>query len=171
MTPYLSAGSHTIKFRVYDKQGVSNFGVRARFDDVTTTGFTLANGDFEGGNTGWGLQCDGSHWTGGANALADDNSYILSFPWSTASSAGSYGQAAQTVSVTAASSYSISFWDKDDFTGPTAGYHFKQRPVDNTVVSEEDVAGGDAGWHLVTKDLTPYLSAGTHTHNQVPRLR
>jgi hypothetical protein len=163
LKPYLSTGAHTIKFRVYDKQGVSNFGVRARFDDVTTTGFTLANGDFEGGNTGWTFTASGSHWTGGANAAASDNSYGLSFPWSTASSAGWYAQAAQTVSVPTASSYSITFWDKDDFTGPTAGYHFKQLLVDNMVVWEEDVAGGDAGWHLVTKDLTPYLAAGTHT--------
>ncbi len=48
----------------------------------------------------------------------------------------------------------LHFRERDDFTGPTAGYHFKQLLMDGTVVWEEDVAGGSPTWREVAVDLT-----------------
>ena len=48
----------------------------------------------------------------------------------------------------------LRFLERDDFTGETAGYHYKQLLLDGTVVWEEDVAGGSPTWHKVTVDVT-----------------
>ena len=48
----------------------------------------------------------------------------------------------------------LRFRERDDFTGATAGYHFKQLLVNGTVVWEEDVAGGSNAWREVTVDVT-----------------
>jgi len=48
----------------------------------------------------------------------------------------------------------LRFLERDDFTGPTAGYHFKQLLVNSNIVWEEDVAGGPNDWHQVEVDVT-----------------
>lgn len=78
----------------------------------------------------------------------------LSCPWNTPSSAGDFMMASQSAKVLPADRYVLSFRERDDFTGPTTGYHFKQLLVDGAVVWEEDVAGGSAAWRKVTVDVT-----------------
>jgi hypothetical protein len=65
--------------------------------------------------------------------------------------------ASQAAKVLPADRYIFQFRERDDFTGETAGYHFKQLLVDGSVVWEEDVAGGQATWHRITVDLTPHV--------------
>lgn len=53
LDPYLAAGdtSATLTFRLYEKNGVSNFGLQYLVTDVAGTGVTVADPDFSG--TGW----------------------------------------------------------------------------------------------------------------------
>ncbi len=78
----------------------------------------------------------------------------LSYPWDTPSSAGDFVTASQSAKVPPADRYVLTFRERDDFTGPTAGYHFKQVLVDEAVVWEEDVAGGSPAWRKITVDVT-----------------
>jgi hypothetical protein len=50
-----------------------------------------------------------------------------------------YGMAEQSAKVLPADRYELRFLERDDFTGATAGYHYKQLLLDGTVVWEEDV--------------------------------
>ncbi len=81
----------------------------------------------------------------------------IGYPWYKPSRAGDYGMASQTAKVLPAQRYEVQFLELDDYTGPTAGYHFKQLLVDGTVVWEEDVAGGTNARHKVTVDLTRHV--------------
>jgi len=78
----------------------------------------------------------------------------LAFPAATSSQAGDFVAAEQSAKVTAGGRQIVSFRERDDFPGPTAGYHFKQLLVDGAVVWEADVAGGNAGWQSVDVDVT-----------------
>ena len=78
----------------------------------------------------------------------------LSYPYSQPSHAGDFIQAAQTVTVLTSGRATLGFSEKDDFCGKTEGYHFKQLLVDDAVVWEQDVAGGDAKWQDVRVDVT-----------------
>ena len=51
----------------------------------------------------------------------------------------------------------VRFDEQDDFTAATAGYHFKQLLVGDTVVWERDVAGGAAAWQRVEVDVTQHV--------------
>ncbi len=66
----------------------------------------------------------------------------FSHPWNTPSQAGDFVMASLQAKVLPADRYRLRFRERDDFTGPTAGYHFKQVLVDGSVVWEDDVAGG-----------------------------
>jgi hypothetical protein len=91
-------------------------------------------------------------------AILNDEAVVapceLGYPWYTPSSRGDFVMASQTAGVLAAEQYAISVRERDDFTGPTAGYHFKQLLVDGAVVWEEDVAGGAAAWRTIRVDVT-----------------
>ena len=50
--------------------------------------------------------------------------------------------------------YQIRFLDRDGYTGPTDGYHFKQLLIDGKVVWEEDVAGNPDGSQEVVVNVT-----------------
>jgi hypothetical protein len=78
----------------------------------------------------------------------------LSFPPGTSSQAGDFVMASQSAKVLPADRYVLSFRERDDFTGQTAGYHFKQLLVDGAVVWEQDLAGGPVGWHKIVVDVT-----------------
>jgi hypothetical protein len=78
----------------------------------------------------------------------------IAYPWSTPSHAGDYCVASQTAKVMPADRYQIQFSERDEFTGRTSGYHYKQFLVDGSVVWEEDVAGGTSAWQKVTVDVT-----------------
>jgi hypothetical protein len=88
------------------------------------------------------------------NDVRTANSGDLSYPWSTKSRPGDFIQAAQTVAVQPAARTLVRFRERDDYRGPTTGYHFKQLLVNDAVVWEQDVAGGDPGWQNVTVDVT-----------------
>jgi hypothetical protein len=81
----------------------------------------------------------------------------LSYPPGTRSHPGDYVTASQSAKVRSADRYVLQFSENDNFTGPTAGYHYKQVLVDGAVVWEEDVAGGTSGWHKVTIDVSQQL--------------
>ncbi|HIE51169.1 MAG TPA: hypothetical protein EYP85_05380, partial [Armatimonadetes bacterium] len=82
----------------------------------------------------------------------------LSYPRYTPSQAGEFVKVTQTARVLPADRYTIRFRERDDFTGQTAGYHFKQLLVDGKVVWEQDVAGGEAGWRSVVVDVTELVA-------------
>ncbi|MCX6910953.1 MAG: hypothetical protein NTY01_23325 [Verrucomicrobia bacterium] len=88
------------------------------------------------------------------NDVRTTNSGELSYPWSTPSRAGDFIQAAQTVKAQPAARAKICFRERDDYRGPTTGYHFKQLLVDDAVVWEQDVADGGPAWQDVAVDVT-----------------
>lgn len=81
----------------------------------------------------------------------------FSYPWNKPSRVGDYGLASQTAKVLPGDRYDIQFLERDDFTGPTTGYHYKQLLLDRIVVWEQDVAGGTNAWHKVTVDVTRHV--------------
>ena len=85
----------------------------------------------------------------------------LSYPSGTSSKAGDFVLASQSAQVRPADRYMLTFRERDSFTGPTAGYHFKQLLVDGVVVWEQDVAGGPAAWRTVTVDVTERVRGKT----------
>ncbi|HEY5912042.1 MAG TPA: hypothetical protein VJA21_15670, partial [Verrucomicrobiae bacterium] len=76
------------------------------------------------------------------------------YPWDTPSHEGDFVMASQAAKVQAGGRCRIDFRERDDFNGPTAGYHFKQVLVDSKPVWEEDVAGGPTGWRQIQVDVT-----------------
>ena len=57
----------------------------------------------------------------------------------------------------------ISFFVKDNYTGKTKRYHWMELLLDEEVIWEADVAGGDAEWQKVSLDLTRYLKERKRT--------
>ena len=88
------------------------------------------------------------------NDVRTANAGELSYPWSTPSRTGDFIHAAQTATVQSGARAKIRFREKDDFRGKTTGYHFKQLLVDDAVVWEQDVAGGEPKWDNVEVDVT-----------------
>ena len=85
----------------------------------------------------------------------------LSFPWNTPSQAGDFVSASISAPVTSRVRVHLRFDEHDDFTGPTAGYHFKQVTVDGAVVWQQDVADGTNAWQSIDLDLTPTVRGKT----------
>ena len=86
----------------------------------------------------------------------------LSFPWSTPSQPGDFVRASQSAKVLPDGRQRLRFRERDDFTGATAGYHFKQLLVNDAVVWEADVAGGTNAWREVTVDVTAAAQGRTN---------
>jgi hypothetical protein len=80
----------------------------------------------------------------------------LTFPHYTPSHEGDFVSVSQ-IAIAGGSPQILTFLEHDDFTGPTAGYHFKQLLVNDSVVWEEDVAGGTNGWQEIRIDVTEHL--------------
>lgn len=78
----------------------------------------------------------------------------LAFPHYTPSHEGDFVMASQSATVSSGSHHSLRFLERDDFTGPTAGYHFKQLLVNNSVAWEEDVVSGSNVWREIKVDVT-----------------
>ena len=70
---------------------------------------------------------------------------VITYPWDAPSTAGEGGFLTQTARVTDAANASLTVSYRDDFAGPTEGYHFMQVRVGDEVAWEEDVAGADEG--------------------------
>jgi len=62
--------------------------------------------------------------------------------------------ASQSARILPGTNHRLRFWERDDFTGATAGYHFKQLLLNDKVIWEEDVAGGTNDWRRVEVDLS-----------------
>lgn len=86
----------------------------------------------------------------------------LTYPWDKPSQAGDYAMASQSAKVLPADRYEVRFQERDDFTGSTAGCHFKQLLIDGHVVWEEDVAGGSNGFQKVTVDVSRQVRGKTN---------
>lgn len=86
----------------------------------------------------------------------------ISYPRNMPSRAGDYGLAEQSAEVLPAKRYELRFLERDNFTGKTAGFHYKQLLLDGNVVWEEDVAGGSPAWHKVTVDVTRRVQGKSH---------
>jgi hypothetical protein len=91
---------------------------------------------------------------------------VMAYPWGTPSQPGDSVEISREVAVKPdAPRYEISLDDRDDFIGPTDGYHFKQLLIDGAVAWEEDVAGGggpegspgDPDWHTVTVNVADHV--------------
>jgi hypothetical protein len=78
----------------------------------------------------------------------------FTYPWNEPSREGDFVMASQSAQVLPGGPCRLRFRERDDFTGPTAGYHFKQVLVDGTVAWEDDVAGGQPAWRPVDVDVT-----------------
>jgi hypothetical protein len=81
----------------------------------------------------------------------------LSYPWGTPSSPGDFVAVSQRAKVLLQEKHFIRFRQRDDFVGPTSGYHFKQLLIDGDVVWEEDVAGGTKQWQEVVVDVSEFV--------------
>ena len=79
-------------------------------------------------------------------------------PWSARSSAGDFAAASVAAQVLRGGRSVVRFRERDDYGGPTAGYHFKQLLVDDAVVWEEDVAGTKSQWREVAVDVDRYTA-------------
>jgi hypothetical protein len=94
-----------------------------------------------------------------ARAVLDGQSSVmpcqLSCPWNTPTQPGDFVSASIPVRVTVPALGHIRFFERDDFNGPTDGYHFKQVLLDDNVIWEQDVAGGTNAWHQVDLDVAP----------------
>jgi len=79
----------------------------------------------------------------------------LSFPHYTPSKAGDFIMISQTARLQPGPHphARLRFRERDDFTGPTSGYHFKQVLVEGKVAWEEDVAGGTNEWRQIDLDM------------------
>jgi len=86
----------------------------------------------------------------------------LSFPHSTPSRPGDFVQASQSAKLLPAARHRLTFRERDDFSAATAGYHFKQLLLNDTVLWEEDVAGGTNAWREITVDLPSAVLSATN---------
>lgn len=86
----------------------------------------------------------------------------LSCPWGTPTQPGDFASATTSGRVSSSDHVKLRFLEEDDFTGPTAGYHFKQLLADGEVVWEDDAAAGTSDWREITVDLTPKLHGKTN---------
>ena len=78
----------------------------------------------------------------------------MSFPHYTTSKAGDFISTSEEVAITATNRVKVRFREREDYTGPTSGYHFKQLLLNGKVIWEEDVAGGTNGWRDVAIEFS-----------------
>jgi len=101
-----------------------------------------------------------------AHAILNDEAIAvageLAFPPGTLSAPGDFVQASQSARLLPGQSRRLVFRERDDYTGPTAGYHFKQLLLNGAVVWEEDVAGGSNAWRELTVELPATAGLGTN---------
>ena len=84
-------------------------------------------------------------------ALAQPGTFF--FPHSTTSQPNDFVVISQSVKILPGS-HKLRFLERDDYTGPTTGYHFKQLLVNGNVVWEQDVSGGTNEWRPVEVDVS-----------------
>lgn len=94
--------------------------------------------------------------------IQEPERHLISWPWQTRSTAGSAAAIRRQMRVAPGGRTVIRFSQRDDYTGPTTGYHFKQLLIDRLVVWEEDVGGGDRSWREVAVDVTSRTAGKTY---------
>jgi hypothetical protein len=87
----------------------------------------------------------------------------ITFPHYTPSHEGDFVMVTQSATASG-NRQSLTFLERDDFTGPTSGYHFKQLLVNNSVAWEEDVAGGTNGWRKINVDVTEHVRGASNVN-------
>ena len=95
-----------------------------------------------------------SAWNLLNDRIDDPERMVISYPWNQDSVKGSQASRSLTLGGEGEGPHRIVFKQRDDYTGPTTGYHVKEMLVDNQIVWEEDVAGGDREWEEFPIDLT-----------------
>src|SRR2546422_809768 len=90
----------------------------------------------------------------------------LSCPWNTPTRAADFVSAGLPARVLSTNCARLRFREADDYTGRTAGYHFKQLLVDDSVVWEQDVAGGAVRARGIGRRIpsTPRRTGFARTH-------
>ena len=78
---------------------------------------------------------------------------VASFPGEARSEPGQFVAAGVEVDIPKSGPAELSFGFSDTFTGPTAGYHFAEVAVGETVLFERDVAGGTDRPQAVRLDI------------------
>jgi len=96
------------------------------------------------------------------NGKAQANPGELSFPNYMPSHAGDFVIVSTWARGYPGARHRLGFRERDDYTGQTAGYHFKQLLIDGKVVWEEDVAGGTNAWRTISLDATEWLDRATN---------
>jgi hypothetical protein len=87
----------------------------------------------------------------------------LAFPHYTPSHEGDFVMVTQSATASG-NRQSLRFLERDDFSGPTSGYHFKQLLVNDAVAWEEDVAGGTNGWREINVDVTEQVRGASNVN-------
>ena len=124
----------------------------------------LKNPGFEE-DGGWQVVTQGSRFQA---AFSDDTSqtgqksFAVSLAGESPTKKKDFAGIVQVVELTHADK-GISFFVKDNYTGKTKRYHWMELLLDEEVIWEADVAGGDAEWQKVSLDLTRYLKEGKRT--------
>ena len=114
---------------------------------------------------GWQVVTQGSRFQA---AFSDDTSqtgqksFAVSLGWESPTKKKDFAGIVQVVELTHADK-GISFFVKDNYMGKTKRYHWMELLLDEEVIWEADVAGGDAEWQKVSLDLTRYLKEGKRT--------
>ena len=86
----------------------------------------------------------------------------IEYPKNTPSTGGYYGQVSQRISVSDASTRTLSFYETDDYNGTTSGYHYLQALLDGHVVWQADAAASSDGlWHHISVNVTSALAGKT----------
>ena len=89
-----------------------------------------------------------------------ETAIVASFPGNARSEPGQFVAASVQVEIPKSGPAELCFQFADTFTGPTAGYHFAEVLVGETVVFERDVAGGTDTPQSVRLDLRRALPQG-----------
>ncbi len=88
--------------------------------------------------------------------------HLISYPWQTRSAIGSAASIRRQMRVIPGERCEIRFSQRDDYTGLTTGYHFKELLIDGRIVWDEDVGGGDREWRGATVEVARYVEGKTH---------
>ncbi|MDR6550430.1 right-handed parallel beta-helix repeat-containing protein [Paenibacillus qinlingensis] len=149
----------TLQFRLISKKAVSNYPISLYVDDVSVSGATITNADFEG-TTGWTYSESVPPFTGAYDTTfhGGAKSYKISYPGSTASSANDSASISQSVST---NTRTLTFWEKDSEAGTTSTYWYKQALVDGVVVWESDVTADGTAWQSHSITINPASSSFT----------
>jgi pimeloyl-ACP methyl ester carboxylesterase len=119
----------------------------------------LLNPSFEAAGN-WQIETKGERLQPAFDAVTSQvgkQSFTVSLPNATKTSVGDYAGVAQMLELSQADK-GVSFYVKDNYTGGTKGYHWMQLLVDQEVIWETDVSGGDDQWRKVSLDLSRYLT-------------